>query len=233
MHGQHTTVRPSVRDHEHDPFNSAVTYLQHHAASEGLNVPEPGLGFHPKRTVTEDRDPVPRTSVTRDRERHLRAQARVRRQEAAELLQQSELGSVAYGIAVRVRSHGEPKANSGASTAELIDREGTKLASLDPSKLGVRHAGRRARRELAQAGGAPSIADLLGQRAADMAGDAAPLVCPILAAGHRDHGAPDRLSLDHIPVLSQSSGTRPSVARRPPLPRATAPAADPCHRPGR
>src|SRR5215207_4008845 len=94
-------IRGRVGHDEQDDVYGPVALLECQPPFECLDVSKPRLAFAPRAMAGMDRYRVPRSSISRDRHRHLGAPSGFRWQSPSETLQQCEVRGIACRIAVR------------------------------------------------------------------------------------------------------------------------------------
>lgn len=141
MQLEHLAVVLRVGDYEDHNVNLAIPLLEGDPAFESLDVTEAHFQLAASCSSEEDRDAVPRTAVSRDRERHLSSPDRAAGKSPVEPLSEPKLRGIPGGITVRVRLEGDAEADRCCRPCSLVDREIPELSALDPAELGVGHIG--------------------------------------------------------------------------------------------
>jgi hypothetical protein len=129
---EHAPVRYRVGDHQHEPIQTGVAFLQQRPPLDRLQVAKARFGLGPDVEAIRPRQSIERPEVTGRRQRDLGGPGHRRPEAAAEPLEQPQVASVPNGFADEEGANAELETNGGAGEGELIRRGMLDLVALQP-----------------------------------------------------------------------------------------------------
>jgi hypothetical protein len=182
-------------DHEID---LAVSLLQPDAASERLDVPQPGLDLTCASSPEHARHAVPRPAIAWDRERHLGSPHGAGWESLPEAFGEAELCGISRWIPVGVGLAGDAQANGRRSPGSLIEGQVSELASFDAPELGMGHARSGPSRSLTDPGVQSASEELRSERRPEALGDSSPVEGRLVPGRHAAQPASEPLPRGYV-----------------------------------
>ena len=202
MQLEHLAVVTGVghdKDHE---INVAVPLLEPNAASESLDVSQPGFQLTGSGSPMHDRHAVPCPAIAWDREWHLGPPDGARRQSLPESFRKSEMGGIACWITVGKRFEADAQADGCGRPRSLIESQSVELAPLDPAELRVGHASDGTGASLADPGAHPAGEELRSERDPEALGDSSPVEGRLIPRRHAAQLASEALPRRYLGLLA-------------------------------
>jgi hypothetical protein len=159
-------VRLGIGDDQEHARRAGITRLQRDPSRLRLQVRDPGLDLDielirelPKAIEPTDRT-VPRTQVTRDRQRSFGDEPDPRRQQVSKSGQDAHVTHVTEWIATRVQPEPSIQTHDGREDGDLLHRHADEAPALDPRDVRRRDAACMRYRSQRQAGGGSGASKL-------------------------------------------------------------------------